>query len=168
MADTSSLGSDADRLIARAIESVLESVPEVGGDRSAGSDTSPKSQPWAETASPAGRNKRALDDLLAEYAARVAAAPDAKATLPEEPSPADAYLQRLTGGGGGGAKRAGKRRWRGGRRRRGGGGGGATGSGAGGATDGGGGAGGTGGRSAGGGGGGGGGRGRGRRGGSGA
>ena len=144
MADTSSLGSDADRLIARAIESVLESVPEVGGDRSATSDTSPKSQPWAETASPAGRNKRALDDLLAEYAARVAAAPDAKATLPEEPSPADAYLQRLTGGGGG-AKRAGKRRWRGGRRRRGGGGG-ATGSGAGGATGGGGSAGGSGGR----------------------
>ena len=120
MADTPSLGSDPDRLIARAIESVLDSVPEVGGDRSATSDTSPKSQPWAETASPAGRNKRALDDLLSEYAARVAAAPDAKATLPQEPSPADAYLQRLTGGGG--AKRAGKRRWRGGRRRRGGGG----------------------------------------------
>ena len=123
MADTTPLGSDPDRLIARAIESVLESVPEVGGDRSATSETSPKSQPWAETASPAGGNKRALDDLLAEYAARVAAAPDAKATLPQEPNPADAYLQRLSGGAG--SKRGGnKRRWRGGRRRRGGGGGG--------------------------------------------
>jgi hypothetical protein len=118
MADTAPLGSDADRLIARAIESVLESVPEVPGDRSATSE-GPKSQPWAETASPVGRNKRALDDLLAEYAARVAAAPDAKAALPHEPSPADAYLQRLTGGSG--SKRASKRRWRGGRRRRGGG-----------------------------------------------
>ena len=120
MADTAPLGSDADRLIARAIESVLESVPDVGGDRSATSDTSPKSQPWAETASPSGGNKRALDDLLAEYAARVAAAPDAKASLPREPSPADAYLERLTAGSG--SKRGGKRRWRGGRRRRGGGG----------------------------------------------
>lgn len=120
MADDARLGPDADRLIARAIESVLESVPEVAGDRAAASETSPKSQPWAETASPAGRNKRALEDLLAEYAARVAAAPDAKATVPQEPSPADAYLQRLTGGGG--SKRGGKRRWRGGRRRRGGGG----------------------------------------------
>lgn len=136
MADTEPLGSDADRMIARAIESVLESVPEVGGDRSATSETGPKSQPWAETASPAGGNKRSLDDLLAEYAARVAAAPDAKAMLPQEPSPADAYLQRLTGGAG--SKRAGKRRYRGGRRRRGGGGG-AGGAGGGGAGGGGGG-----------------------------
>jgi hypothetical protein len=120
MADAAPLGSDPDRLIARAIESVLESVPEGGGDRSATSESSPKSQPWAETASPAGRNKRALDDLLAEFAARVAAAPGAKATLPQEPNAAEAYLQRLTGGGG--SKRGGKRRWRGGRRRRGGGG----------------------------------------------
>lgn len=144
MADGAPLGSDPDRLIARAIESVLESVPEVGGDRSATSDTSPKSQPWAETASPAGRNKRALDDLLAEYAARVAAAPDAKASLPHEPSPADAYLQRLTGAAS--AKRSGKRRWRGGRRRRGGGGGGSGegGDGGGGASSGGGGGGGSG------------------------
>ena len=124
MADTEPLGADADRMIARAIESVLESVPEVGGDRSVTSETGPKSQPWAETASPAGGNKRSLDDLLAEYVARVAAAPDAKATLPQEPSPADAYLQRLAGAGGAASKRGGKRRWRGGRRRRGGGGGG--------------------------------------------
>lgn len=139
MADASALGSDPDGLIKRAIESVLESVPDIAGDSGAASETSPKSQPWAETAAPAGRNKRALDDLLAEYAARVAAAPDAKATLPQEPSPAEAYLQKLTGGGG--SKRGGKRRWRGGRRRRGGGGGGG-----GGGTGGGGGSGGGGGR----------------------
>ena len=120
MADTAPLGSDADRLIARAIESVLESVPEVGGDRSATSESSPKAQPWAETAAPPGRNKQSLEELLAEYAARVAAAPGAKATLPQEPSPGEAYLQRLSGGTA--ARRGGKRRWRGGKRRRGGGG----------------------------------------------
>jgi hypothetical protein len=121
MADPAPLGNDPDRLIARAIESVLESVPEVAGDRAATSETSPKAQPWAETAAPPGRNKRALDDLLAEFAARVAAAPDARATLPQEPTPAEAYLQRLSGGGGS-RRGGGKRRWRGGRRRRGGGG----------------------------------------------
>ncbi|MBV8526781.1 MAG: hypothetical protein JOZ75_00545 [Candidatus Dormibacteraeota bacterium] len=137
MADAAPLGADPDRLIARAIESVLESVPDIAGDGAAASETSPKSQPWAETAAPAGRNKRALEDLLAEYAARVAAAPDAKATLPQEPSPAEAYLQKLSGAGGG-AKRGGKRRWRGGRRRRGAGGAGSSDSSAGGGSAGGG------------------------------
>lgn len=120
MAENAPLGNDPDRLIARAIESVLESVPEVPGDRTATSETSPKAQPWAETAAPPGRNKRSLDELLAEFAARVAAAPDAKATLPQEPTPAEAYLQRLSGGSA--SRRGSKRRWRGGRRRRGGGG----------------------------------------------
>lgn len=110
--------NDPDRLIARAIESVLESVPDVAGAEVAESESSPKSQPWAETAAPAGRNKRALDELLAEYAARVEAAPDARATLPQQPRPGEAYLERLSGGG---SRRSGKRRYRGGRRRRGGG-----------------------------------------------
>jgi hypothetical protein len=107
----------ADRLIARAIESVLESVPDVAGAEATEAEASPKAQPWAETAAPAGHNKRALEDLLAEYAARVAAAPDARATLPHEPRPGEAYLQRLSFGG---SRRGGKRRYRGGRRRRGG------------------------------------------------
>lgn len=118
MADEQSLPEDPERLIARAIESVLESVPDVGGGDAADVESSPKSQPWAETAAPPGRNKRSLDELLAEYAARVAENPDAKASLPSEPHPSEQYLERLTGGGG---RRGGKRRWRGGRRRRGGG-----------------------------------------------
>lgn len=119
MADQEPLGEDPERLIARAIESVLDSVPDVAGADATEAEASPKSQPWAETAAPAGRNKRSLDDLLAEYAARVAANPEARATLPKEPHPSQAYLERLTGGGGG--RRGGKRRWRGGKRRRGGG-----------------------------------------------
>lgn len=119
MAEEQPLPDDPERLIARAIESVLESVPDVAGGEATEVESSPKSQPWAETAAPPGRNKRSLDDLLAEYAARVAANPDARATLPDEPHPSQQYLDRLTGGGGG--RRGGKRRWRGGRRRRGGG-----------------------------------------------
>lgn len=127
MADHEPLAEDPEKLIARAIESVLDSVPDVAGSDAGEAEESPKSQPWAETAAPPGRNKRSLDDLLAEYAERVAANPEARATLPTEPHPSAAYLERLTGGGGG--RRGGKRRWRGGKRRRGGGrkGGGATG-----------------------------------------
>lgn len=112
------MADDPDRLIARAIESVLDSVPDVSGAETFGADASPKSQPWAETAAPAGRNKRPLEDLLAEYAARVAAAPDARVDAPQDRSPGEAYLERLAGGGG--SRRGGKRRYRGGRRRRGG------------------------------------------------
>ena len=119
MADADAQAHEADRLIARAIESVLESVPDVGGGEAADAERSARAQPWAETAAPGGRNKQSLDELLAEYAARVAAAPDAKATLPSEPRPGEAYLQRLSPKSGG-SKRGGKRRYRGGRRRRGG------------------------------------------------
>ena len=57
---------DADRLVARAIESVLEQVP--GSIDSAIPEAgSSKLQPWAETAGPLGRNKRPLEELLVEY-----------------------------------------------------------------------------------------------------
>ena len=120
MADTHDATTDADALIARAIESVLDAVPQLPGGAVSEPETSPKVQPWAETAAPAGRNKRPLEALLEEYEARVTAAPDARAGHPNEPHPAQAYLERLTAPTGRGARR-GKRRWRGGRRRRGGG-----------------------------------------------
>lgn len=120
MADADAQAHEADRLIARAIESVLESVPDVGGSEAADAERSARAQPWAETAAPGGRNKQSLEELLADYAARVAAAPDARATLPGEPRPGEAYLQRLSPKGGGASRRGGKRRYRGGRRRRGG------------------------------------------------
>ena len=113
--------SEADRLIARAIERVLDTVPDLPGGDVAAPDTGPKAQPWAETAAPPGRNKRPLEELLAEYAARVEAAPGAIAGQPRQEHPAAAYLERLSSGGGQPGTRRGKRRWRGGRRRRGGG-----------------------------------------------
>ncbi|MGH7686054.1 MAG: hypothetical protein ACREN2_04470 [Candidatus Dormibacteria bacterium] len=119
MADADAQAHEADRLIARAIESVLESVPDVAGGDSPDAERSARAQPWAETAAPGG-NKQSLDELLADYAARVAAAPDARAALPSEPSPGEAYLQRLSPKGGGASRRGGKRRYRGGRRRGGG------------------------------------------------
>src|SRR5580704_18641146 len=87
---------DADRLIARAIESVLDAVPEIPGGDMIGPDASPKSQPWAETAAPPASDKRPLETVVAEYEARVAAAPGARAAHPNEPHPGEAYLEKLS------------------------------------------------------------------------
>jgi hypothetical protein len=112
---------DPDQMIARALESVLEAIPDVPGGAIESPEANPTSQPWAETAAPPGRNKRPLEDLLAEYAARVAAAPAARAGHPAEPHPAVAYLEHLHGGDprSSTGKRPGKRRWHGRHRRRG-------------------------------------------------
>ena len=108
----------ADRLIARAIESVLAAVPEIPGGDMLAAETSPKSQPWAETAAPPASDKRPLEAVLAEYEARVASAPGARAGHPNEPHPGDAYLEKLSPAPRSTGKRP-KRRWQGGRKRRG-------------------------------------------------
>jgi hypothetical protein len=115
------MADDPDLLVARAIESVLDQVPGTM-DSSVPESGSAKLQPWAETAAPVGRNKRPLDELLVELEARVAANPEALATLPRARHPALAFFDRFgrtpaqpgTAGEGGGRRR---------RRRRGGGGG---------------------------------------------
>ena len=112
-------GSEADRLIARAVESVLQAVPEIPGGEVVAVETAPNVQPWAETAAPAGRNKRSLDDFIGELEAQVASKPEAKARIPGEAHPGDAYLASLAPGPPPG-KRSGKRRWRGRGRKRGG------------------------------------------------
>src|SRR5207253_4349969 len=81
--DRQAAADDPERLIARAIESVLDAVPRLPGGDVAAPETSPKAQPWAETAAPAGRDKRPLEALLEEYAARVASAPNARAGRPD-------------------------------------------------------------------------------------
>ncbi len=84
----------ADRLVARAIESVLDQVP--GSiDTSVPEGGATKLQPWAETAAPVGRNKRPLEELLVELEERVAADPDAHATLPRTRHPALAFFDRF-------------------------------------------------------------------------
>ena len=110
---------DADRLIARAIESVLDAVPEIPGGDMLAVEASPKAQPWAETAAPPASDKRPLKAVLAEYEARVASAPGARAGHPNEPHPGDAYLEKLSPAPRSTGKRP-KRRWQGGRKRRGG------------------------------------------------
>lgn len=88
----------ADRLVARAIESVLDQVP--GSiDSSIPEGAAAKLQPWAETAAPVGRNKRPLEELLAELAERVSASPDARAALPSTRHPALAFFDRFGRGG---------------------------------------------------------------------
>jgi hypothetical protein len=109
---------EADRLIQRAIESVLDTVPEIPGGDLVPTEVSPKAQPWAETAAPLASDKRPLEAVLAEFEARVAAAPTARAGKPSEPHPGDAYLEKLSPGPKGAGKRS-KRRWQGGRKRRG-------------------------------------------------
>lgn len=121
MADPIPDEAAADRLIARAIEFVLDAVPEIPGTDLIAAEASPKAQPWAETAAPPG-DKRPLESVLAEFEARVAATPGARAAHPNEPSPGVAYLEKLSPAPKSGVptgKRP-KRRWQGGRKRRGG------------------------------------------------
>jgi len=109
--------ADAEELIERAIDSVLEQVPEVVDEEPEGAA---KLQPWAETAAPPSKNKRPLAELLEQYAARVRAEPDAVAGRPRGQHPVAAFFARFTpssvrggaGGGdagGGGRKRRGRR-----------------------------------------------------------
>src|ERR1700687_2876991 len=112
-------GLEADRLIARAIESVLDAAPEISGSDLVAAEPSPKAQPWAETAAPPASDKRPLEAVLAEYEARVAAAPGAHRGDPNQPHPGDAYLEKLSPAPRSTGKRP-KRRWQGGRKRRGG------------------------------------------------
>jgi hypothetical protein len=120
MTDPLQDGAEADRLIARAIESVLDAVPEIPGTDLIAAEASPKAQPWAETAAPSASDKRPLEAVIAEYEARVAASPGAKAGHPNEPSPGVAYLEKLSPAARTAAGKRPKRRWQGGRKRRGG------------------------------------------------
>jgi hypothetical protein len=113
---------EAEQLIQRALDSVLQTVPEIPGGDVIPVESAPNVQPWAETAAPQGRNKRSLDELLEELRARVASAPSAIAGRPSEKHPGQAYLDSLAPAAAQPAKRSGQRRWRG-RTRRGGGGG---------------------------------------------
>jgi hypothetical protein len=90
---------DAEDLVERAIESVLEQVPDVADEEPEGSA---KLQPWAETAAPPSKNKRPLSELLEQYAARVAADPDATAGRPRGQHPVAAFFARFTPQSGGG------------------------------------------------------------------
>lgn len=86
------LPEQTDSLVEMAIESVLEQVPEVPGEAP---EANVKYQPWADTAAPPGKNKRPLEELLAEYAARVAADPDARAGHPQAKPPGLAWFDRF-------------------------------------------------------------------------
>ena len=93
------MADEADRMVERAIESVLDQVPGTV-DTSLPEGTPAKLQPWAETAAPAGRNKRPLEELLEELAARVRADPHARAGAPQARHPAAAFFDRFGGGRG--------------------------------------------------------------------
>jgi len=109
----------ADDVVARAIKELIDSVP--GEEEAPPPDVETStSQPWAETASPSASNKRPLEALLGEYAARVEAAPGAIARRPTDPHPSKAFYDRFARAperAGGGRRR---RRRVSGRRRRGG------------------------------------------------
>ena len=83
-------------------------------------EASPKAQPWAETAAPPASDKRPLEAVLAEFEARVAASPGARAAHPNEPPPGAAYLEKLSPAARTATGKRPKRRWQGGRKRRGG------------------------------------------------
>ena len=108
---------DAAALVERAIESVLDQVPDLPD--TAVPENATRVQPWADVAAPAGKNKRPLEELLAEYAERVAAAPGAVAGHPAGPRPEEVFFDHLTHTGrgtpgpGGGAASGRRRRRRG-------------------------------------------------------
>ncbi|HYA00011.1 MAG TPA: hypothetical protein VEK76_06630 [Candidatus Binatia bacterium] len=113
----------SDELVQRAIRDLIHSVPGEE-ETTAPPEASPTSQPWAETASPSAKSKRPLEAVLAEYAARVEASPDARANLPSEAHPSVTFYERFGRAGGGGDGRRRRRRRVAARRRRGGAGGG--------------------------------------------
>ncbi|MFN2452193.1 MAG: hypothetical protein ABR541_07565 [Candidatus Dormibacteria bacterium] len=84
-----------ERFLAPAAESLLEIRKGAAGQVPEPATTM---QPWAETGVSGGRNKRPLDELLAEYAARVAATPGARAGIPAGRPPGEVYLDRFRGG----------------------------------------------------------------------
>jgi hypothetical protein len=86
--------SASDDVVARAIKELIDSVP--GEEEAPAPDAeTTTAQPWAETASPSASNKRPLEALLAEYVARVEAAPGATARLPGDPHPAKTFYDRF-------------------------------------------------------------------------
>ncbi len=116
-----SVGDGSDELVARAVRELIQSVP--GTDESVAPAESPTtSQPWAETASPSSKSKRPLEAILADYAARVAADPDARAPLPSDPHPSTTFYDRFGRPPSGGDGRRRRRRRVAARKRRGGGG----------------------------------------------
>ncbi|MHB8717996.1 MAG: hypothetical protein ACYDAC_03765 [Candidatus Dormibacteria bacterium] len=89
------MSEDADNLVARAIDRVLEHVP--GGIDSGVPDAAAKLQPWAETAAPPSpTSKRPLEDLLAQLRERVMATPEARAHVPAGRHPGLAFFDRFT------------------------------------------------------------------------
>ncbi len=84
---------DPSTLVEHAIESVRGQVP--GAPDFSIPETGTHIQPWADVAAPPGKNKRPLEDLLDEYAKRVAEAPDARAAHPNGQRAADAFFARL-------------------------------------------------------------------------
>jgi hypothetical protein len=106
-------------MVARAIKELIDSVP--GEEEAPAPDAeTTTAQPWAETASPSASNKRPLEALLGEYAARVEAAPGAMARLSTESHPSTTFYDRFARSaqpGGAGRRR---RRRVSGRKRRGG------------------------------------------------
>jgi len=85
----------SDDLVARAIKELIDSVPGEEDAPPPEAET-PTAQPWAETASPSASDKRPLEALLGEYAARVEAAPGVTARLPTEAHPSTTFYDRFT------------------------------------------------------------------------
>jgi hypothetical protein len=92
--DTPTSDGSSHEMVARAIQDLIDSIPGAE-DQAPAPDTPATSQPWAETASPSAKSKRPLDAILAEYAQRVAASPDARARTPDERHPGLAFYDRF-------------------------------------------------------------------------
>jgi hypothetical protein len=119
MSDRANGAGSSDDVVARAIKELIDSVPGEEEAPPPEAETS-TAQPWAETASPSASDKRPLEALLGEYAARVQAAPGATARLPTEAHPSKTFYDRFARSAAPGGSGRRRRRRVSGRKRRGG------------------------------------------------
>jgi hypothetical protein len=119
MSDGANGAGSSDDVVARAIKELIDSVPGEEEAPPPEAETS-TAQPWAETASPSASDKRPLEALLGEYAARVQAAPGATARLSTEAHPSKTFYDRFARSAAPGGSGRRRRRRVSGRKRRGG------------------------------------------------
>jgi hypothetical protein len=99
--------ADKDDVVARAVQSLLNQVPTTP-DTAIPATALQQRQPWADIAATPGTDKKSLEDLVAEYEAKIAESPGAE--IPPSPfaSPSVTYMERFSRP----AQRPGKRRRR--------------------------------------------------------
>jgi hypothetical protein len=84
-----------DNVVTRALRSVLDQVPTMP-DTAIPETGNVRQQPWADVAAPSGTDKRSMEELVAEFEARIAQSPGTNIPANPGPSPSEAYFEHFT------------------------------------------------------------------------